>query len=112
MNLATSVQQQTQHASRLAKEYCSSHLSGFLGPTSCLKADSIWIHKISMHTEHRGAAYRLQIYHSRTANADFSQPTKVVLANYYPELYGGALLLPIGGIPSGSDQGAIKELRA
>jgi hypothetical protein len=32
-----------------------------------------------------------------TAIVDFSQPTTVVLANYHPGIFGGALLLLIGG---------------
>lgn len=33
-----------------------------------------------------------------TALADFSQPTTVVLAKYHPSLFGGILLLMIGGL--------------
>jgi hypothetical protein len=33
-----------------------------------------------------------------TAISDFSHPTTVVLANYHPDIFGGILLLLIGGV--------------
>lgn len=45
-----------------------------------------------------------------TALMDFSEPTTVVLAKYHPGIFGGILLLLIGGCYTfGFGQGAIKN---